>query len=127
MSLTTSEISGGGPFFPSEQWFYYWKTSANLWEAQLSANGNTTVHIPINWAFHCEDGETVDFGENLPETDLARLANLCETLNQEALFFLPITPLPLFPNGGIPRLLARLPGQQLIRHGPCLHRLGRCY
>ena len=113
MSLAVLEVSDREFLFPSEQWFYYWNTSAGLWETQLAGHHSSFVSIPINWAFHCEDGEFVDFGENRPETDLARLASICESLQREVLFFLPVTPLPIFSGGGVPSLLARLPARDL--------------
>ena len=113
LSLSVSEVSDLKSVFPSEQWFYYWKTSASLWESQLAHQSSSFLSIPINWAFHSEDGETVDFGQTRPETNLARLAQIGESLGKEVLFFLPLTPVPIFPNGGIPDLLARLPAKDL--------------
>ena len=110
---TVSEISGPRALFPSEQWFYYWKTSANLWESQLAQYTGSYLNIPINWTFHSEDGETVDFGTHCPESNLARLAEIAESLGKEVLFFLAVTPLPIFPNGGVPSLLARSPAKDL--------------
>lgn len=108
------EIPDRDVLFPSEQWFYYWKTSASLWESQLASSGiPSTINIPVNWGLHCEDGEFVDFGENRPETDLARLAEICDSLHREVLFFLALGPLPIFAHGGVPRLLARLPARDM--------------
>ncbi|MCY4644939.1 MAG: hypothetical protein OXB88_10005 [Bacteriovoracales bacterium] len=112
MPLAIFEASDRQALFPSEQWFYYWKSSAGLWESQLSQSTDPLVCVPIHWAFHCEDGEFADFGYS-PETDLARLASLCESLDKDILFFLPLTPLPIFPAGGAPPLVAKVPAIDL--------------
>ena len=113
LSSADPAFSDRQALFPSEQWFTYWKTSARLWESQLSTSADPLVNIPINWAFHNEDGETSDFGQERPETDLAKLAIICEKLHKEILFFLPLTPLPFFAHGGVPRLLARSQARDL--------------
>ena len=105
--------SDTGRLFPSEQWFYYWKAPASQWESLLRANESPTIHVPINWAFHCDDGDSVDFGEARPETDLSRLLVLAQSLEREIFFFLPLTPLPIFADGGVPRLLTRSPANDL--------------
>ena len=91
----------------SESWFHYWNHPVRSWKSLLATHNGSMVMVPINWAFHCEDGEFGDFGEARPETDLARLATWCESLGKEILFLLPLTPLPIFADGGVPRLLAR--------------------
>lgn len=94
--------------FPGENWFFYWKTSAALWEGKLRENATgSRVIIPINWAFHSETGEGVDFGQHRPETDLLKLISIIEGLGKKATLFLPVSPIPFLPNGGIPFLLAK--------------------
>ena len=89
-------------------WFHYWNLPFHSWEASLASLGGSTVMIPINWSFHSVDGASVDFGEERPETNLVELASLCQNLEKEAIFLLPLTPLPLFFNGGVPDFLNRI-------------------
>lgn len=92
---------------PGENWFFYWKTSASLWESKLEQMSATKVIIPINWSFHSETGSEYDFAGKRPETDIKRLYDLIVNLNKEAIFLLPVSPVPFLPNGGVPHLLAR--------------------
>lgn len=73
----------------------------------MAQSPHNLVIIPINWSFHSETGDTYDFAEHRPETDLKKLAQIAEDLGKKCLFFLPLTPAPYLPNGGLPHLLAR--------------------
>lgn len=97
------------PAFPGEGWFCYWKTSASLWPSRLSRlKANTRpLLIPIYWAFHTTDDGNIDLGEEKPESHLKKLAELVFSLQLEAYFLLPLTPIPFWPNGGIPSFLAK--------------------
>jgi len=109
VGLETPIIQNEDSIFPGENWFFYWKTSASLWESKLRERfvGESIV-IPINWAFHSETGESVDFGGIRPETDLKRLTNVIEEQGKKAIFYLPIGPAPYLPNGGFPTVLSRI-------------------
>ncbi|MBL6990816.1 MAG: hypothetical protein ISR65_13610 [Bacteriovoracaceae bacterium] len=94
--------------FPGESWFFYWRTSASLWESKIKEHAKSEqVIIPLNWSFHSETGETYDFGQNRPETNLKKLVDQCIKLDKRPVFFLPVTPVPFLANGGLPPLLAR--------------------
>lgn len=108
MSLTTPVPRDADAVFPGENWFLYWKTSSSLWRNKLEEfPGTGKIIVPINWSFHSETGDRYDFAEVRPETDLKKLVTIAEELGKEIVFFLPLTPMPFLPNGGIPHLLAR--------------------
>lgn len=109
MNQPSASLRNFDPAFPGENWFFYWKTSASLWRGKLSECPAGPIIVPINWAFHTDTGENFDFGNNKPEANLAQLASLAELLGRELVFFLPVSPLPFLPNGGVPHLLARVP------------------
>jgi len=110
LSLTTPVIRDEDAVFPGENWFFYWKTSASLWQAKLeSLSGINTLLVPINWAFHSETGDKYDFAEDKPETDLLKLAKVAQGCGKDIKFLVPMSPCPFLPNGGIPSLLARTP------------------
>ncbi len=111
LAITTPVMRDIDSVFPGENWFFYWKTSAALWESKLRENATgSRVIIPINWAFHSETGEGVDFGEHRPETDLKKLISIIQGMGKTATLFLPVSPVPFLPNGGIPFLLAKTMG-----------------
>lgn len=96
------------PTRPGEQWFFYWKTSAALWESRiLEFPQNEIVFIPIYWGFHAENSTTWDFGDVLAERDLLRLSKLLTQHGRKFCWVLPLTPAPFFPNGGVPISSAR--------------------
>ncbi len=105
--LTTPEFKDADGIFPGEQWFFYWKTTPALWKSKLEESHLKKVIIPINWSVHSETGEFVDFGEVRPEANLFRLAEIARELQIELVYFIPITPCPFLPNGGLPHFLAR--------------------
>lgn len=106
--LTTPVIKDEDLVFPGEGWFLYWKTSASLWRTKLEElSAVEKVIIPINWSFHSDTGDRFDFANQKPETDLAKLHEICKELDKEVIFLLPVTPVPFLPNGGIPFILAR--------------------
>jgi hypothetical protein len=109
-TLTTPEKKEFEPSFPGENWFFYWKTAASLWESKIAllANGAPII-IPLNWGFHMDYQHSLDFGDNKPETDLKRLVGLIQKLGKQVIFLLPVSPCPFLPNGGIPSFLARIP------------------
>lgn len=93
---------------PGEQWFFYWKTSAALWEAQiLELPRDAVVFLPLNWGFHAENQNGWDFGAILPERDLFRLATILTQHKRKFTWLIPLTPSPFLPNGGIPVATAR--------------------
>ena len=95
--------------FPGENWFFYWKTTASLWETKLGqCPEGIRVFVPINWAFHSETGDTFDFADVRPETDLKRLLDTARKGGRELTFLIPLGPCPFLPNGGLPVLLARI-------------------
>lgn len=107
MSLTTPVPRDEDVVFPGESWFYYWKTSASLWRTKMAQHQNHFVIVPINWSFHSDTGDTYDFAQHRPETDLKRLSDIAHELGKKCVFFLPLTPAPFLANGGLPHLLAR--------------------
>lgn len=113
---------------PGEQWFFYWKTSAALWEAQiLELPREEIVFLPLNWGFHAEQDKW-DFGEILPERDLFRLASLLTQHGRKFAWLLPLTPSPFLPNGGIPVPAARtLSLSDTGTHYACLDHEGRLH
>lgn len=107
--LTTPQMNEKSAVSPGESWFFYWKTSASLWEEKLSKiYTSRPLLIPIYWALHSETGDNYDFANVGPETDLKRLSEIIKSQGKEAIFLIPQTPLPFLPNGGIPSLLARM-------------------
>ena len=116
MSLTTPVPRDLDTVFPGENWFFYWKTSASLWRTKLQEFPGTRIIIPLNWSFHSETGDQFDFDEHRPETNLKKLVDIAREVGKQVIFFLPLTPAPFLPNGGLPHLLARglaLNGQQM--------------
>lgn len=106
--LTTPVVKDEDTVFPGENWFFYWKTSASLWKSKIEKTSLTDkIIVPINWSFHTDTGDKIDFADQKPETDFKRLYDICRELEKEIIFLLPITPVPYLPNGGIPYLLAR--------------------
>lgn len=107
MTLTTPVPRDFDAVFPGENWFFYWKTSASLWRTKLQEFPGTRIIIPINWSFHSETGDQFDFDEHRPETNLKKLVDIAKEVGKSTVFFLPLTPAPFLPNGGLPHLLAR--------------------
>lgn len=107
MTLTTPVPRDLDTVFPGENWFFYWKTSASLWRMKLQEFPGTRIIIPINWSFHSETGDQFDFDEHRPETNLKKLYEIATEVGKQVVFFLPLTPAPFLPNGGLPHLLAR--------------------
>lgn len=107
MTLTTPVPRDLDTVFPGENWFFYWKTSASLWRMKLQEFPGTRIIIPINWSFHSETGDQFDFEEHRPETNLKKLHEIATEVGKQVIFFLPLTPAPFLPNGGLPHLLAR--------------------
>ena len=92
---------------PGEQWFFYWRTSASLWQSKLEAMSARQVVVPLNWAFHSETGEFYDFAKEKPETNLKKLVDAAKAAGKEMIFLMPLSPLPFLANGGLPHILAR--------------------
>ena len=91
------------PVRPGEQWFFYWKTSAALWEGKvLESPQNEVIFIPLFWGFHQEAPGQWDFGAIHPERDLARLTQILMQHRRKFCWILPVTPAPFCPNGGVP-------------------------
>lgn len=107
MSLTTPVPRDQDTVFPGENWFFYWKTSASLWKTKLQEFPGTKIIIPLNWSFHSETGDQFDFDDHRPETNLKKLVEIATEVGKNVVFFLPLTPAPFLPNGGLPHLLAR--------------------
>ncbi len=106
--LTTPEMKEQDVVYPGENWFFYWKTSPSLWEAKLREyQGANPIFVPINWSLHSEYSNQFDFGDDKPETDLARLNQAAVNAGRELKFFIPLTPFPFLIHGGIPSYLAR--------------------
>lgn len=106
--LTTPVVKDEDTVFPGENWFFYWKTSASLWKTKIEQTSLTDkIIVPINWSFHTDTGDKIDFASQKPETDFKRLYDICQELEKEIIFLLPVTPVPYLPNGGIPYLLSR--------------------
>lgn len=96
------------PVRPGEQWFFYWKTSAALWDGRiLQFPQNEVIFIPVYWGFHAENASEWDFGQIQPERDLFRLVQLLTQHGRKFCFILPLTPAPFLPNGGVPVSAAR--------------------
>ena len=107
MTLTTPVPRDLDTVFPGENWFFYWKTSASLWRTKLKEFPGTRIIIPLNWSFHSETGDQFDFDDHRPETNLKKLVEIAKEVGKQVVFFLPLTPAPFLPNGGLPHLLAR--------------------
>lgn len=107
MTLTTPIPRDLDTVFPGENWFFYWKSSASLWRSKLQEFPGTRIIIPLNWSFHSETGDQIDFDDHRPETNLKKLVEIAKEVGKEVVFFLPLTPAPFLPNGGMPHLLAR--------------------
>lgn len=96
------------PVRPGEQWFFYWKTSASLWEHKIHEfPSDEIIFIPLYWGFHAESNGVWDFGKFHPERDLGRLIQLLTRHNRKYCWLLPLTPSPFLPNGGVPISAAR--------------------
>lgn len=96
------------PVRPGEQWFFYWKTSAALWEGRiLQFPAHEVIFIPLYWGFHAENASDWDFGAHHPERDLLRLVHLLTQHDRKFCWLLPLTPAPFLPNGGVPVSAAR--------------------
>ncbi len=111
ISLTPQQGQDAEGVLPGENWFFYWRTSAALWESKMAQLPAGPVFVPLYWGFHTENGDTFDFGGMRPEADLARLCRAAAQLGRELVFLLPVTPVPFQPNGGLPSFLARGPVQ----------------
>jgi hypothetical protein len=108
VSLTTPVPRDEDVTFPGEGWFYYWKTSASLWRSKIQDfHQGPTLVVPLNWSFHSDTGDTYDFAQHRPETDLHKLCQIATELSKRVVFYLPLTPVPYLPNGGLPHFLAR--------------------
>lgn len=105
--LTTPVMRDLDAVFPGENWFFYWKTSTSLWKTKLQDFPGTKIIVPLNWSFHTETGEKIDFDEVKPETNLKRLVDIAREVGKEVVFYLPLTPAPFLVNGGLPHFLAR--------------------
>lgn len=96
------------PVCPGEQWFFYWKTSAALWESRIAQfPQHEVIFIPLYWGLHAESQSEWDFGQLLPERDLLRLVSLLTRYGRKFCWILPLTPAPFLPNGGVPVFSAR--------------------
>lgn len=115
MTLTTPVPRDIDSVFPGENWFFYWKTAASLWRIKLQEFPGTRIIVPLNWSFHSETGDNFDFDEHRPETNLLKLVSIAKEVGKSVVFFLPVTPAPFLPNGGLPHFLAR--GMALNREG----------
>lgn len=109
MNLRVEESLGKSDVvFPGEQWFFYWKTSAAMWETKIASTPHDQVlFIPLYWGLHAPKEGEWDFGDLSPEADLRRLVQLCQAHRRSVVFFLPISPMPFLPNGGMPVHVAR--------------------
>jgi hypothetical protein len=91
-----------------DHWFFYWNTSASLWESILRDHSSSEdVWIPLNWGLHFIGEGQFDFGQERPELDVVRLINLCRQLGKTPIVFMPIGPNPIFTLGGLTPHLAR--------------------
>lgn len=96
------------PVRPGEQWFFYWKTSASLWESRIvQSPQDQTIFIPLYWGHHAESATEWDFGKTHPDRDLLRLSQLLTQHSRRFCWLLPLSPAPFLPNGGVPALAAR--------------------
>ncbi|WP_408097462.1 hypothetical protein ACJVC5_00720 [Peredibacter sp. HCB2-198] len=109
MSYLEDSSKNGDPVRPGEQWFFYWKTSAALWESRiLQFPPHEVVFIPLYWGFHAESASDWDFGRIQPERDILRLTQLLTHHGRKFCWILPLTPAPFLPNGGVPVTAARV-------------------
>ena len=93
--------------FLGENWFFYWKLGPGLWRTKIEEYTRPgPLLVPINWSFHTDTGEQFDFAVHRPETNLKKLVDEAHQVGRHLTFFLPLTPVPFLPNGGIPHLLA---------------------
>jgi hypothetical protein len=93
---------------PGEQWFFYWKTSASLWESRIvQFPPQEVIFLPLYWGFHAESATEWDFGRVQPERDLLRLTQLLTQHGRKFCWLLPLTPAPFLTNGGVPVSSAR--------------------
>ncbi len=107
-----AHVSDSENVFPGENWFFYWRTSASLWEGKLQTYAAPgPLFIPLDWGFHAAGPEGFDFGEQKPEADLPRLLRAVRAQGRDVVVLLPLTPVPFLPNGGVPASLARGPAQ----------------
>lgn len=87
---------------PGEQWFFYWKTSASLWDTKIrEIPTDEVIFLPLNWGFHSDSPESFDFSDSLPERDLLRLIQNLTQHNRKFCWLLPLNPAPFLPNGGV--------------------------
>jgi len=94
--------------FPGEQWFFYWKTSAAMWESKISHHPKDEVlFLPLYWGLHAPKEGAWDFGDLSPEADLKRLIDLCGAHRRQVAILLPMSPMPFLPNGGMPVHITR--------------------
>lgn len=108
MSYLEDSSKNADPVRPGEQWFFYWKTSAALWESRIvQFPQHEVIFIPLYWGFHAESATEWDFGRIHPERDLLRLTQLLNQHGRKFCFLLPLTPAPYLPNGGVPVSAAR--------------------
>ena len=106
--LTTPEKKFDTSVFPGSNWFYYWRTSASLWENKLKDyQGAKPLFIPINWGLHSEVAGQFDFGQIKPECDLKRLEDTAIKLGIPIVFLVSLGPAPFITNCGLPSYLAR--------------------
>ena len=89
--------------FPGEQWFFYWKTSAAMWESKISHTPKDEIlFLPLYWGLHAPKEGEWDFGDLSPEADLKRLIQVCGAHRRQVAILLPMSPMPFLPNGGMP-------------------------
>ena len=98
--------------YPGEQWFFYWKTSAVLWERLISESPQGgMIFIPLNWGQHHMGNMGWDFGEERPELDILRLAQTLLRHNKHFCWLMPLSPAPFLPNGGLPVSASKVLGK----------------
>jgi len=108
VKLTSNNFAQNENFYKDDYWFLYWKTSASLWKTKMEeVCPGPRVLVPLNWAFHTDNGEDFDFSEKKPETDLGLLVSRAQEIGKEVIFLLPIGPAPFLTNCGVPHILAR--------------------
>jgi hypothetical protein len=108
VKLISNNLVQNENFYKDDYWFLYWKTSASLWKTKMEeVCPGPRVLVPINWAFHTENGEDFDFSEKKPETDLELLVSRAKEIGKEIIFLLPVGPAPFLTNCGVPHFLAR--------------------
>jgi hypothetical protein len=108
MYLNEKSLPLISPVRPGEQWFFYWKTSAALWEKHvIDSPVDETIYIPLNWGGHAAPNDSWDFGQVFAERDLGRLIDILTRHGRKYCWLLPIGPSPFLPNGGAPIYAAR--------------------